>query len=348
MGDQRSRNTDRLTIGERLPDDLERGLVLRDPSDGDDHPTVHEVEVQVRDHDLPDAADFDPGVHRPVQDFDRPSASVPDPREHGSVLRESRGVGIVVPGRDRHHHRARTDELREPVDVTVGVAILDEPMREPDDRVDAEERAESLFDLLAAHRRIPVGVQETLLRGQQRSLPIHEERAAFQHEGCLVATHAEMRREYFRHTRVVVVREELLAPGVEPELDETHVPGLVGDEDRAVVPHPGVVDRGLQGLHTGAASPAHVRRLPGVADHRDRLEHGDRTSDAGPLVLRGIQQGSPPFVAGGPGHQGPLMQCELGRDREPVVARRRHFLHRAEPSLRVCSPPTKGGRCSSS
>ena len=82
-------------------------------------------------------------------------------------------ASITAPGRD---------VLREPVDVPVGVAIFDEPVREPDHHVDAEVRAQALLDLLSGHRRVPVRMKEALLRGQQRALTVDEERAAFEDE----------------------------------------------------------------------------------------------------------------------------------------------------------------------
>jgi hypothetical protein len=140
--------------------------------------------------------------------------------------------------------------------VAVGVAIGGVAEPQPHDHLDAQIVAQALLDLLARERRVAVGVQQALLGGDEGPLAVDEERATLQHERGLVATHAEVPGDQARDLRVAVVWEVLLAPRVEPEVDQGDAARSVPDEDRAVVAHPRVVDREREDIHAVAAAPA--------------------------------------------------------------------------------------------
>jgi hypothetical protein len=88
----------------------------------------------------------------------------------GAVVGHRQVVGMAG-GRALQQHPPRAGEGREHVDVPVRVAVLDEPVAEPDDLPHAEEVPQPLLELLARPRRIAVGMQQALLRGEQRPAP---------------------------------------------------------------------------------------------------------------------------------------------------------------------------------
>ena len=108
-------------------------------------------------------------------------------------------------------------------------------------------------------------MQEALLRRQQRALAVDEERAALEDERRPVPADAEVRGQQLREPRVLVVRQVLLPPRVEAEVDERDLAAVVPHEDRAVVAEPRVVDRQLERFHARAAA------APNVAQPHPRL-----------------------------------------------------------------------------
>ena len=139
--------------------------------------------------------------------------------------------------------------------------------------------------------------------------------------------------------RVSVVRQVLLAPRVEPEVDEGDPASRVADEDRTVVAHPRVVDRQRERLDTvPAAVPADLGLLLGIADHDDGLERRDRVGHRRVVALGLVEQLRPESLSGhgGPLHQAGLVVLPFGRHREAVLAwRGLTFAH--APSLAIGS-----------
>jgi len=113
---------------------------------------------------------------------------------------------------------------------------------------------------------------------------------------------------------VLVPRRELLAPGVEPEMDGDPLAVVAVGVDRAGVAQPRVVEPELHDLHVrGAGGPGVGRILAGVGDHRHRLEGGDRVGH-GRVVVPGLLQRLPPEVlAARPPHDRPLVGLPFGR-----------------------------------
>jgi hypothetical protein len=136
--DQRAGHADHLAIRIRLRQQIERCVVPRDMTHGHDHGPVREVVVHVGDHRRADAVQIDPPVHRPVHHVQATTPRVPNTLQELPVLFEPRSVRVVISGRDRQHHDAGPNVLGQPVDMAVRVAILDEPMGQPDHDVDAE------------------------------------------------------------------------------------------------------------------------------------------------------------------------------------------------------------------
>jgi len=188
--------------------------------------------------------------------------------------------------------------------------------RQPDDHVHAERAAQLRLDLLAAHPRVAVRVQQALLGRDQRALAVDQERAALKDERGGERAHPEVRGDPVGQVGVVVVRVPAAAPGVEPEVDHRDLPGVVADEDRAAVAHPGVVDRDGERLDPRSAQVADLGLVARVADHRERLETGDRAGDPGVVGLRVVEPVQPQLTPSGPGHQAARVRSPLRGHRE--------------------------------
>ncbi|GAA3482125.1 hypothetical protein GCM10018966_066570 [Streptomyces yanii] len=184
------------------------------------------------------------------------------------------------------------------VDVPVGDVVVVEPVRQPD-KLARPVRGEQLgLDLHPGHAGIAVGVEQTLLGGDEGSLPVGEDGPALQDHGDAhpgvpqVCAHADGKE-------VVLVVRVLVAPAVEREVEADPV-GLRGidREDRAGVPGPAVVDRVLDDRDPAAALFARLRGLARFGDHDHRLEAGDGPGDAGHLGLDVGEQPAPRVMRG--------------------------------------------------
>ncbi len=167
---------------------LERLLVLLDPGDGHDHHTVAHVEVQVstrrraRPRPPPRASGGKSVTASPTP---------PPARSRFSAMRSWFGI---LRGGGLHQHRAGSGEGGNEVDVPVGVAVLGEPEPEPHDPVDPEVLPQGRLDLLPRQRRVAVGVEEALLRGQERPLAVDGDRPALEHEWRVAHVRRSARR----------------------------------------------------------------------------------------------------------------------------------------------------------
>ena len=194
------------------------------------------------------------------------------------------GVGLV--GDRLEHDPARLDERADVVDVAVGVVVLDEAEPEPDDALDAELRAQLRLDLLAPSSGLRCSWNRHCSVVISVPVAVDGDRAALEDQvRGVAAVLAQQLQHARREPRVVVVRAELLAPAVEAELHAGAPALAVGQEDRAGVARPGVVERQLDDLDPFAAEPPRLRRLARVGDHQHRLERGDRVGDRGVLGL---------------------------------------------------------------
>src|SRR5262249_56122503 len=130
------------------------------------------------------------------------------------------------------------------------------------------------------------------------------------------------------------------APGVEREVHEREPPPRVGHEDRAVVPHPGVVDGDRQDLDAGPAVVAGLAGLGRVSDHDHGLEPRDSPRHRRVVALGVVEQLSPQLRpgAGRPFHQARLVGGPFGGHAETVLTGR---AHRRLRSARARSPSTR-------
>lgn len=104
------------------------------------------------------------------------------------------------------------------------------------------------------------------------------------------------------------------APAVEGPVHGGQLAGLVGDEGRADVAHPGVVELALHQLYVVADDRAGALGVAGRDDQGHRLVRAHRAGDGAPGLaglgeLLFVGEGR---VGAGPGHPGPLVGHPLG------------------------------------
>ena len=235
-----------------------------------------------------------------------------------------RRVGLVVgPGQQ---HDTRRHEAREVVDVTVGLVVR-EPPGQPDHSLGGEMVVQRLLDLRPRQRRIAVGIQQALFRGDDGSLPVSVDRAALQHDRRSVAVGAFDLQDLLSHAFVAIPRRVEAAfqapPRVETPVHAATAPVTIDDERRARVAHPRVVRGDLHHPHRRRESRAAVLE-PRVRDrHGHRLARVYRLGHGGKRVLRRLSI-EPPIVGPlRPGHPAAAVRLELAWHPVPVGSRRR-------------------------
>src|SRR3954447_16096607 len=165
-------------------------------------------------------------------------------------------------------------------------------------------------------------MQQALLGGDQRPVAVDGDRSALEDEVARVDAHLPQPLEQpRRHVGVIGVGLELLAPGVEAEVDARAPPGAVEHEDRARVAHPRVVDRDLGDRHALAARLAGAPPVLRPGDHRHRLEGGDRVGDLGVNRLGVLPQVLPQVLARRPSHERAVVRRPLRRHAPAHLAR---------------------------
>src|SRR3954451_23784265 len=165
-------------------------------------------------------------------------------------------------------------------------------------------------------------MQHALFRGHEGALAVDGDRAALEDQVAGVDALLPQALEHPRRDLGVVgVGMELLPPGVEAEVDPGAAAHAVEHEDRARVPHPGVVDRDLGDRDPGAAGLAGLLALRRRGDHGHRLEGRDRVRDLGVDRLRVVEVLAPHVRARGPGHERPLVRGPLSRHAEAHLVR---------------------------
>ena len=103
---------------------------------------------------------------------------------------------------------------------------------EPDDALDAEVVAQPRLDLVARQRRVAVLVEQALLRGDQRPLAVHGDRAALEHEvgGVARSSPSASTARMARAAAPCIPGHELPPQALKPNWIPGPVPVAVGDE----------------------------------------------------------------------------------------------------------------------
>ncbi len=237
-------------------------------------------------------------------------------------------LGLLVDG-DPFAVRARSGPVQddaprggEPgqaVDVAVG-DVLARQARHPDHLVDAEGALHRLLDLLPAHARVAVGVDQRADGGQQGSFAVGLQRASLTDESGPDPPHPVLVEEDAGGRRVVGeglgVGRTGLAPAVEVGVHAGDGSGA-DDEGGAEVADPQVVVGDLDDVDgvAGAAAAAvpGIGRLAGAGQHHDRLEARYLVRDVGDVAAHRVEPVLPDRREGGPGHVGTEVALALLR-----------------------------------
>ena len=189
--------------------------------------------------------------------------------------------------------------------------------------VGAEVVADDVFDVRAVQRPVAVRSEQALLCRHEPPVGVDEDRATLENDRCLEGDVAVALSQDATGSLVASPTIELLAPGVEPEVDAGPAPSCVESEDRSAVAHPGVIERQLDNLN-GAGE--HGLGLGGVTaaghDHRDGLEGRHGVGHSGVLALGGTELSAPQLGPAWPCHERALVRSGLGRHSEAGVGGR--------------------------
>ena len=116
-------------------------------------------------------------------------------------------VPVLGPGERDLSRRGEAGQL---IDVPAGLVPVD-ASAEPDHRAHAEVAAQVILDVLAREPRIAVRIEEALLRRQARSLSVHMNGTALEHERGAVAI-VTLDLEHFLRDFLVPVPGKVQAP----------------------------------------------------------------------------------------------------------------------------------------
>ena len=202
-----------LAAGVGGGDDLERRLVGVGAGDGHDH--AHDCRCR-------SSGSSPRPSRRPPRRRAAAAArvtSIPAAASRARFSSQSLEVGVVL-GDGLQQDPARGDERGDQVDVAVGVAVLDQPLPSHTIRSDPEARRSSSASICSRDSEgLRLGLQQALLGRQQRALAVGQDRAALQHQRRLAHLVAQPLGDQPADRGVPVPGRELLAPGVEAEVD---------------------------------------------------------------------------------------------------------------------------------
>ncbi len=216
---------------------------------------------------------------------------------------------------------ARLEEGRDDVDVAAGaeaLVVAGQAARHPDRLRGAEVGVDLGLDLLLGPVRVAALAELHGLGEQHRALAVDVDAAALVDQSGGEAADVGQGDDLLGDVLVVLPTGPLLgAPAVEDPVGGGEAALAVGQEGRADVAHPGVVQRPFDDLDLGGEVAAGVLGLAGVDDQGDRLVADDGVGHGRPGLAGGVQLvGGEGLVRGGEGHPGPVVRLPLGRHRE--------------------------------
>ncbi|MNO24862.1 hypothetical protein D3C76_146910 [compost metagenome] len=232
--------------------------------------------------------------------------------------------------------------------------VVEQAVRQPDDLIHSQMRAEHRFDFRTVQVRVAIAVEQALFGGDQRAFAVDVNRAAFKHETFSAVTRAALDLEDLAaDLRIAIPRRVQAAveaaPSVEVPVHTAHFAAIVDDESRAAVAYPSVIAG-----HLDHADIRHVEARAGVFilagghGHGDRFKTRDSLGHRSMCSLRRFAAQTPVVRALGPDHPGLRLRRPLGRHVKAVGARGTfQSCHRdqdsREPS-RVFNAPYRFGR----
>ena len=300
-------HADSFAAGETGTDDLDRaGVGPWLPEGGHEHGTIYNEEIRVAGgHALAFIAEG--AGHGELDDVELLAGRGAEFLQTFQILREDGVVLFLGVWLDAGDEAVGFVETGHVVDVTVGV-VADYAFAEPVDVGDAEVITQGLLNLVFGQAGVAVGVEQALLAGEQCTLAVDVDGAAFEdhiaHEAAEFKGFFDAGGDFV----IEVVGRVFVAPGIVGPVSEGDLAGFeVFNEDGAVVAAPRVVgwvvvEGDAVEACTGAvaeAAGAGVKFFCGVDP--DRLEAADGFDDAGEVVGDGPVFSGPSRVVVRPG-----------------------------------------------
>ena len=236
-------------------------------------------------------------------------------------------IGVPGVGFGRGHDPVGPEKTAEMVHMAVGVVADNTPVQ-PTNRADAQRVAKRALDFGPRPGRIPVGVEQTGLGGEQAAGAVHVDRPSFQHQLPLEAAQAQRPGDPPRNPIVQGEAGVFPSPGVEFPIGQRHLTrAVVFDKNGAVIPAPGVIRRMIVksdapkvGLRPVEQSPGTRLRLARTIDAHV-LEARDQGRDFGEFCRDGPEVAGPGGQPVGPGKPHGGLRLPLGRHPETECRR---------------------------
>jgi hypothetical protein len=244
---------------------------------------------------------------------------------------------IVAPAED---HFSRTSKHSPVVDVSVGIFVVGDAVREPNHLGASECLQDMIFDLLLGQLRVAIRIQQALLSGEDGAFAVGMDGTSFQHERDLATTNmyailcCDSLAHLFAESLVLVawpVASFLLATiRIEIPIDPDKMVRVIQNKGRTRVSRPGIITRSHMTIDPLGASffiqlfPHLVSKLLRVAEEENVFELGDGPGDSTILLTCRFAVRAKNLEIMWIGHQTRTMRFPLGWHVPTVVRCKRH------------------------
>src|SRR4051812_7518481 len=189
------------------------GVAARLPELGHEYGSIDDEKIRIaRRHALP--AEGHRPRHRQFDDRKFSARWRAKPAQALEIVGQQTMVRIAPVGLNAGEEAVPLVESRDVVDMAVRI-VADDPLAHPQYFVHAEVILQVLFDLRLGQVRVAIRIQEALLAGEQKSLAVHIDRAAFENHGVRESAQAQLARDETGYPVVEIVGPVLVAPHVE-------------------------------------------------------------------------------------------------------------------------------------
>src|SRR5689334_15694665 len=196
-------------------DDLARLLVVAIVETRHDDTAIGKIEVDVARLERPSAPVG--ALHQRLLHFDDlnlSAAGIARRAQDANRLHHRREIGMRARTRNADEHAAGCDKTSDVVDMPVSL-VIGETLAQPDHAPGTGKERQTLFDLLSVEMRIAIGIEQALIGGQKRTLPVGVDGAAFGHQRRRIETDVGLTRNAAGQLGIVGPGMILVAPGVE-------------------------------------------------------------------------------------------------------------------------------------
>ncbi len=207
---------------------------------------------------------------------------------------------------------ARLGEAAEVVDMAERL-VVGEAARQPDHTFDPEQGAEVGLDVRLREMRVAVGIEQALRGGQQRSLAVDVDRAAFEDLRPDDASRTRLFEDEARQPGVAGEALEDEAPGVEAPIHPGEPARTVDQERRPGVARPAIVEVAHHDVGDACRQPPRLVGVLGPHHEAHRLMGRDGRYDARQGLAGGAEPVLPRLGPARPRHPAALVGLPFGR-----------------------------------